>query len=266
MKQKPCLYLRVAQNLPDNSLTTFSAAIAKNFDRAASNYDESASVQAQVADRLVSWAAETSHKPTNILDLGCGTGFVAQAARHVWPRAEITAMDASPAMLHQTHNKMPDLKIVAGDAAQHLFTEKFNVILSSMMLQWLPQPRHVLERWRHWLKPRGCLYVALPVAGSFQEWRAACSNLQQEDGLWPLSSETFADDFTASKTVEDIKITYPSALEFLRRLKAIGAATPRPNHKVLNAGVMKRLLARASTPFPVTYRILYMQYFPQDNG
>jgi malonyl-CoA O-methyltransferase len=134
------------------------------------------------------------------------------------------------------------------------------------MLQWLNEPCEALERWRGWLKPRGHLYVALPVEGSFREWRDVCRNAGVEDGLWLLPSETFADGLAASQSIQNIQITYPTATDFLKRLKTIGAATPRPNHKVFNSAVMRSLLAAASVPFSVTYRILTMQLLPQDGG
>jgi ubiquinone/menaquinone biosynthesis C-methylase UbiE len=52
--------------------------------------------QIEVALRVAS--AWQPH-PRQILDLGCGDGIVGAAARHLWPDAQLTLLDFSPAML-----------------------------------------------------------------------------------------------------------------------------------------------------------------------
>jgi malonyl-CoA O-methyltransferase len=236
--------------------------ITQHFDQAALSYDDAASVQAQVAEHLVTLVANaTSQSPEQILDLGCGTGFAAEVARREWPQASITAFDVSPAMLREAQRKMPDLKIVSGNAAEAHFPPAFDLIFSSMMLHWLPNPRAALMRWQGWLKPNGCLYAALPVEGSFSEWRAVCHMESVEDGLWPLPPATFADDLAAYRDMQTIVISYLSAREFLRHLKTMGAAMPRKGHKPFNPAAMRRMLAYASQPFSVTYRVLYLKLF-----
>jgi malonyl-ACP O-methyltransferase BioC len=233
--------------------------ITQRFDRAAGCYDQAASVQVQVAEHLVATAAQAIKNPQNILDFGCGTGFALQAARRRWPQSSLTACDASSAMLREARRKIPDLRLVQGDAVQAQFDQKFDLILSSMMLHWMPQPREALMHWRTWLKPQGLMYVALPVEGSFYEWRDLCGDQGSADGLWPLPPNDFAHDLaTQSETTETI-ISYPSAQDFISRLKESGAATPRFGHKLMGYRVMRHVLAAAPKPFLVTYRLCYLQ-------
>ena len=130
----------------------------------------------------------------------------------------------------------------------------------------LPDPHATLRRWQGWLKPSGSLYVALLVAGSFDEWRAVCRSEGIEDGLWLLPAADFANDLAAYRDVQTITVSYSSAQEFLQRLKTIGASTPRPGHKPLKASSMRRVLAHAARPFPVSYQVLYLQLFAQDRA
>ncbi len=233
--------------------------ITERFDTAATRYDNHASVQAQAAEHLVAWAAPRIAHPQDILDIGSGTGFVAQIAAQKWPTAHITALDHAPAMLQQAQNKLPWLKIVSGDAAQMDFDRRFDIIFSGMMLHWLPQPIEALKRWQGWLKPQGRMYVALLVEGSFQEWRDLCRSMNVKDGLWVMPPPGFAGDLVSRTEQQTLSVNYPSARDFLHRLKATGAATPRPDHRPVGAVAMRRLLSHASQPFPVTYQVLYME-------
>ncbi len=238
----------------------WSSNIARKFDNAAESYDQSASVQAQIARSLTERAIRRlSKSPQAVLDIGCGTGFVAaEIARH-WPQANITGIDHAPQMLKQAQLKVPHMEIITGDVAAMDFPLSFDLVFSSMALHWLPDPRASLMKWRQWLKPGGRIFAVLPVAGSFQEWRDLCAEQGMADGLWPLPSGDFADASDAKTELKKMTVEYSSASDFLRRIKSIGAATARVDHKPFAVSVLRRLLDRAPQPFAVTYRLLYIE-------
>ena len=232
--------------------------ITRRFDEAAPGYDEAARVQAEVAQHLVDWAMPPV-SPLDILDIGAGTGLVASAVGKRWPRAAVTALDSAPNMLFQAQQKMHDLKIIIGDASRIELMERFDIIFCSMLLHWLPDPHKVLQRWRGWLKTGGRLYAAFLVEGSFHEWGALCAAEGLKDGLWPMPRPNFAEDLASRTERRRIPVAYPSAMEFLRRLKETGASTPRAGHEPLSASVMRRVLERAPKPFVVSYETLYIE-------
>jgi malonyl-CoA O-methyltransferase len=242
-------------------MTDTARRIAENFDAAAQNYDSAASVQAQIATRLINWAAETAPAPENLLDLGCGTGFAAEAAAKQWPRAQITALDAAPSMLRMARRKLPRLAVIGGDASNGPQNAAFDIVISSMMLHWLPEPCAALARWRGALKPGGRLYAALLVEGSFAEWRALCRAENVEDGLWLLPRAEIFQDIPGLRRqlLFPLAVQYPSARAFLGRLKATGAATPRANYRPLNIASMRRILAQATGPFSASFRVLLLE-------
>jgi malonyl-CoA O-methyltransferase len=231
--------------------------IAQHFDKAAPHYDQSAPVQAYIATKLVA-RARPALPPKDILDIGCGTGLVASAIARRWPQATVTALDVSSAMLEEAQRKLHRLTLIVGDAATTELSQRFDLIFSSMALQWLPHPQAALRRWRGWLKPNGRLCVALPVLGSFQEWRDVCAMAGVKDGLRRLPAADFVGPFAAGVEYKDFVVSYSSAVEFLRRLKSIGAATPDEDHRPVGIVAMRALLAMAPRPFTVTYRIAYM--------
>jgi len=162
-------------------------------------------------------------------------------------------------MLYEAQRKVPDVRTIAGDAQIVDLTERFDAIFSSMMLHWLGSPETALRRWQKFLKPKGRLFVALPVAGSFQEWRELCTTHGITDGLWPLQFANFADALSTRQSLHEIMVPYLSAHQYLRCIKAIGGATSPVGHKPASIGRMRRLLKTSPTPFDVTYRVLYIE-------
>jgi malonyl-CoA O-methyltransferase len=215
-------------------------------------------LQAQVARQLVQNAIRRSPQPPqDVFDLGCGTGLVAEMVARRWPEARITAVDNAPVMLERARRKIPHLRVIADDIASCSFTSAFDLAFSSMALHWLPKPRTALENWMKGLKPRGCLFAALLTEGSFEEWRSLCAAENLDDGLWPLPRADFADGFMTE--MQTLRVDYPSAKDFLYRLKATGASTPRPGHRPFKPAILRNLLAGAPVPFTVTYRVLYIE-------
>jgi malonyl-CoA O-methyltransferase len=231
-----------------------------SFDLAAEGYDRAASVQAQIALRLVQKALKRlPEPPQSILDIGCGTGFVSITAARYWPFASITAMDAAPAMLDEARRKMPTLRTIRADIADPKLEPRFDIVLSSMAMHWLREPGRALTRWQNGLMPDGQLFAALLVDGSFQEWRDHCAAYGVRDGLWEFPPADFANGLASRSELEEITVEYKSATDFLRQLKHIGAATARPGHRPLDVPVMRKILAEAEMPFSVTYRVLYIE-------
>jgi trans-aconitate methyltransferase len=226
------------------------------FDAAAAGYDGASMVQQEVARHLVGTAAAV--RPRAILDIGCGTGHVAALAAARWPQAQVSALDASPAMLAAARQKTPHLRTIEGDAAAIGIESKFDLIFSSMLLHWLPEPRAALRDWRDLLTPDGSLFVALPVAGSLREWRDVCSRMGLQDGVWSFPEADFAAGIKASSEVRRHRIVYPTARAFLESIKHTGAGTARPNYTPLPIPAARRLWARAGDPFATAFDILYL--------
>ena len=231
----------------------FMTAVTKNFNAAAPRYDSAATVQARVAQRLIDMIK--AKNPAAILDLGCGTGFVAEAAARRWPQAALTALDNAPAMLAQASRKCPRVRFVQGDAAVASFPPVFDLVLSSMMAHWLPDPCAALARWRTFLKPEGQLAVALLTEGSFQEWRDLCAKAGVADGLWVMPPSDFAASLAPEITHEVLRVDFPSARAFLAHLKRLGAATPCAGHR---PAFLRTVLRAAPAPFVVSYRVSYL--------
>jgi malonyl-CoA O-methyltransferase len=241
------------------SLSPLQQRIVAAFNAAAQTYDSVTPVQRAVARALVERASAIAPSPARILDLGAGAGHVTELALRQWPDAECFALDAAPAMLARLRAKFPQVATIEGDAARLGETGRYDLILSSMMLHWLDDPRAALAEWRRHLAPGGLLCVAAPVAGSLHEWRDFTRAAGIEDGLWAFPPEDFAEGLGAKVEILEFPAIHPDARAFLRALKNAGAHKARPGVRPAPTGALRRLLATHDGPFKATFRIAFLR-------
>ena len=233
--------------------------IISAFDAAADSYDAASKVQRDIARKLVARAAQSLvAPPKTILDLGSGAGHVTGAALELWPAAEIVALDAAPAMLAALRAKYQGVKTLRRDAAVLGDLGRFDLIFSSMMLHWLPDPRAALTQWREKLALGGKLHVAVPVEGSLSEWRDFLRAAGLADGLWRFPPPGLGRDLAASAETIAFAASYPDARAFLQSLKRTGAQTARPGHRPTSPAALRRLLAAQQGEFTATFQILFL--------
>jgi malonyl-CoA O-methyltransferase len=241
--------------MSDQSHKTIVAA----FDAAADSYDAASNVQRDIARQLVARAAQSLvAPPKTILDLGSGAGHVTGAALKLWPDAEIMALDAAPAMLAALRAKYPGVKTLRRDAAALGVLGRFDLILSSMMLHWLPDPRAALTQWREKLNPGGKLHVAVPVEGSLSEWREFLRAAGLPDGLWTFPPPGLGRDIAANAETIAFAASYPDARAFLQSLKRTGAHRARAGYRPTSPAALRRLLAARQGEFTATFQILFL--------
>lgn len=233
--------------------------IVAAFNAAARTYDSATPIQREVARTLVARAAPYSSSPANLLDLGAGAGHVTGYALRQWPGAEITALDAAPAMLARLREKFPKVATIERDASCLDGLDGFDLILSSMMLHWLGDPCAALLEWRGHLTLDGSLHVATPIDGSLSEWRALTRQSGIQDGLWSFPPEDFADGLGAEVDIQEFPVLYPDVRAFLKSLKDAGAHSSRPGAMPAAAGALRRLLAEQGGPFRTSFRVAFLR-------
>ena len=105
-----------------------------------------------------------------VLDVGCGTGAaLAPASRTA---ASATAVELSPAMAERAQAAAPGAKVIVGDAAELPFDDaSFDLVLSSFVVFFMPDPTAALREWRRVLAPGG--RIVMSTWGSpDQRWQA----------------------------------------------------------------------------------------------
>jgi len=102
-------------------------------------------------------------RPQRILDIGCGPGNSTNVLKTRWPRAAITGLDSSNAMIAEAQAKYPTIEWVCADASGDLTRlGAFDVVFSNAAIQWMPDHERLLRRFFNMLNPGGVLAVQVP--------------------------------------------------------------------------------------------------------
>jgi malonyl-CoA O-methyltransferase len=237
--------------------------VAAAFTRQAEAYDSVAAIQREVARRLAQRIV--THLPTppaRILEIGCGTGLLSAELAAAFPKAELLLTDISPAMLERARARLGDhaqYRVLDGEHPAGL-EGGFDLIASSLAMQWFTDLPGALARLSRLLAPGGRLCFATLGAGSFVEWRAAHEALALPCGLHDYpDAATFPWPPGAGGALEEDSLTehHASGQAFAKTLKTLGANEPSPGHRPLPPSAFRKLLDTLQGTFPVTYHVLY---------
>ena len=230
-------------------MLTRTRLVARRFAGAAAQYEQAAILQrlvaATLADRIV---AACVRPPATILEIGCGTGLLTRALRRAFPEALIVATDIAPSMLAACRAAMPGddrLLTVATDGQAPAVRSGFDLVCSSLALQWFQDPAGAWHALAALLSPGGGLHLATLADGSLSGWQDShrAEGETARTALHPTLAD-LRDRTGAAWQQERIAIAYPDGLSFLSGLRSIGADLPRPGSRPLGAGALRRVLRR----------------------
>jgi len=211
--------------------------IERQFDRAAQTYDSVASVQRQMADRLLAEIPATIDGP--LVDLGCGTGDLLQKLSHQTSPANLTGIDISSAMLELTRRRVPGANIIKADLASlPLEDNSCQWVVSNAAIQWCDSAT-VFSELRRILRPGGRAFISTFGPNTMRQWREAFASLDNSgDRVHSFQSiELLADQLTAagftsveskSETIDVQFDSVRSMFDSVRKLGATNARRDRP--------------------------------------
>ena len=219
--------------------------IANAFHRARA-YDRHAHVQRRVAAQLAEQILELDlPSDARLLEIGCGTGFLGAALVGRLRYLHYQMTDVAPGMLERARLRfagMEGIDFAHMDGAQPTIEGPFDLICSSLAMQWMPDLGQAVARLRALLSPCGKLVFNTLAEGSFAQWRAAYGAERPGIPDYPTPDALRALGLTVS--IETIDHLYASAREFLSALKAIGAGTPRPGYRPLPPALLREVMSR----------------------
>jgi SAM-dependent methyltransferase len=149
--------------------------IAGFWDGAADGFDaepdhglRDAAVRDAWARRLRAWLPA---EPSDVLDVGCGTGSLALLAVEAGHR--VLGVDLSPRMVERARAKLAGAAtVLAGDAADPpVGDRRFDAVLVRHLVWTLPDPRAAFERWVTLLRPSGRLVLVEGRWGAAEDAR-----------------------------------------------------------------------------------------------
>ena len=100
--------------------------------------------------------------PALIHDLGCGPGNSTALLAAAFPKAILTGIDSSHAMIAKAKKTLPKAKFIVGDVAQWQPHPDADLVFSNALFQWLPDHTRHLVRILDALKPGAILAVQMP--------------------------------------------------------------------------------------------------------
>lgn len=250
--------------------------IAKNFGKAALDYEQSAVLQNTVSDRLLSRLDLVTISPELIVDAGAGTGRAARNLARRYKRARVLQVDLSTAMLACSRKKSPRFfsrqMFVCGDVEyMPVAGHSCQLVFSSLAYQWCNDLDAVLAEAARMLQPDGLLMFATLGPDTLKELRESWAVVDDKqhvndfidmhdigDALVRAGMENVVMD------VEIITVQYPDCHTLMRDIKHIGAGNTFVGraHGLTGKGRMQKMIQvyesrRREGRLPATYEIVY---------
>lgn len=244
-------------------------AIAEAFGKAAQTYDAHAAFQRDVGHRLLDlMPADLTGRV--VLDLGCGTGYFSQVLQQ--RGAHVVCCDLSQQMLDTARKRCGErnMSYHLGDAEKLPFKfEQFDMVFSSLALQWCEDLTDPLREIRRVLKHNGQAYFSTLLDGSLSELKQSWAK---------IDSYQHVNDFISTNQVKialaqsgcvnhrldlpSITVWYTTAFSLMRDLKGIGATHVHGRSHGLTSRTVLRQVEQAYQTFknhqgllPATYQV-----------
>ena len=244
--------------------------VAASFSRAAQSYDGVAGLQRDIGRELLAFLPVLS--PSRWLDLGCGTGHFTRMLAERYPQGRGLALDLAEGMLRHARPRGGARHFVAGDAERLPLREaSFDLIFSSLAVQWCGDFAAVLAEAQRVLRPGGVLAFSSLCVGTLQELR---DSWQAVDGFVHVNRFRRFADYQALCTASGLQpltlerqartLHFPDLRALTHELKALGAHNLNPGRPGgLTGPARVRALVEAYEHFrqpqglPATYQVVY---------
>lgn len=259
---------------------SFKQKVARNFSKAAGQYDALSDVQYQAGQMLLQNYSASLEMPADaqLMDLGAGTGRLLPLLRKRFPWATLHAVDISQAMLKQsaiTNAEVQEVSYLVADAeALPVGNAKLDLIYSNFSLQWCHNLAVLVQEMSRSLKKNGEILITTLVNGSLDELRAAWKSV---DDYQHVNQFVSKNDFVAAVSAKfDVIVAEQKSLsasfanldQLLRSLKAIGASYVTTDVAAPRGLASRQKFSRLAEAYeafrqegnlPLTYQVLFLR-------
>lgn len=244
--------------------------IARAFARSAHSYDQHADLQRAVADQLLALLPKPI-TATQLLDLGCGTGYCTQQLRTLAPAATVLAVDLAEPMLQRARTTRAVLPLCADAQQLPLQAASIDLLVSSLTIQWCADAAALFAELQRVLRPGGTALLSTLGPQSLHELRVAWSGIDQRmhsnrfTALASLEQAAMANGFTLDCTRELRTRHYSSLRALAHELKGLGAnavleqqasAVSPASFRAAEAAFARN---RKAAGIPVQWEVFYLQ-------
>lgn len=236
--------------------------IRTRFDKASSTYDSVAHIQREVAKHLVGKLIEFEDDfvPEIILDLGAGSGYIAEILLPLYPHASFALNELSSQMIKVAQKKFRgknNFYFIHGDMEEGRFIN-YDLIISNLALQWVNDLQSTLEKF---CKKSKILAFSCLLDGTFNEWEGILESYELMSVLrkHPTKEEMIlnCENMKASKIyfeVKDFQVKFENAYSFMKYLKNLGATASAFS---IPLNIVKSIIKDYDKELVVTYKIFF---------
>ena len=249
--------------------------IRSTFNDAASNYDDNAFLQSEIANRLAEKLKVISIKPQTIIDLGSGTGLLSNKTAEIFPNANLICVDfAQQSLLKNSQN----LKVCANAYELPFASNSVDFIVSNLMMQWCPDLKALFNECYRVLRPEGLILFTTFGPDTLKElkrsWSAVDSSAHVNNfiDMHDIGDQMLQSGFQSPiMEMENITLTYEKVLDLMHDLKSIGAQNVGSRSKALTGKTkFKKMIEmyesyRSDGKLPATYEVIYGHAWKNEN-
>ncbi|MCF6094285.1 malonyl-ACP O-methyltransferase BioC [Microaerobacter geothermalis] len=263
--------------------------LKKRFSTNAKSYDRYANVQKKMALELIKLLQLNKgirKTEMNILEVGCGTGYLTEQLCHLYPKANITAVDLAPGMIEMARQRVvKNVTFCCGDIEEMIMSDPYDMIISNATFQWLNHLESTLRRLFTWLTNDGGIYFSTFGNQTFTElhtsFQLAKQRLQIDstgslgqsfyslDDLNGLCQRSLHDsNWDSTFTIqayEKMEYEYfPTMQDFFTSIRRIGANNSNQGEYCLRPTLFKEMIRIYETNFrkesqmQVSYHCLFL--------
>lgn len=120
-------------------------------------------------------------KGEEILDVGCGTGDLAELVRE--KGAQVTGIDSSAEMIEAAKQKFPLIDFHVQSVTGFSFDKKFDAVFSNAALHWILEKEKAVQQMYNCLKPNGRLVAEMGGKGNVANIINALKNALDKNGF-----------------------------------------------------------------------------------
>ena len=145
--------------------------------------------------------------PEVIWDLGCGEGETTVLLQHRHPFARVGGLDLNPTYIDVARQHPEDIDWVVGDIADFAPKEPVDLLVSSGVMQWLPNHEALFVRLASFLNQHGVMAIQMPSTYE-ASWHRAIRHVARLDAFAPYLTSVQG-IYPVQKPEDYFRILYP---------------------------------------------------------
>jgi malonyl-CoA O-methyltransferase len=252
-----------------------------HFSKNASNYNQYAHVQRKMKDVLIEFAMQNTKdalKINNILEIGCGTGYLTHTLTELFPSAHITAVDIAPGMIAEIKSKFTNNSVdfICGDIEEIKLNNTYDLIISNATFQWFNHMPLTIKKLYTALNPNAMLcfstfgnYTFRELNECFNKTKQALSikeSISSGQSFYSLNELTslcknitnskINNDKTSVKCKELFEYEYfNDCKDFFYSVKKTGANNSNKGSRNISPTFIKKVIALYNENFKVNNKV-----------